>query len=399
MTKRIIYVSTSDRSTFRKCRRLWNWSSPMRMGLRPLTQARPLWLGSAGHHALEDYHGHKLYPSTDAAVDDYVQASIKCYGADKLPDDFRSDVETIKSILNHYTTEWLAWGRDSLNTLHINGVPQVEVEYEFQIPVPASLLRDAKADEIRYRCTFDRITVDDDGYEWVNDYKFVSAFTSPDHLELDSQIGVYMWAARTLYGKQVAGFIYNQFKKVVIDAPRVLVNGLISSDKRQSTTHSRYRAALIEKYGTNTANWPEDNMQCLNTLCTHDEPNADKFIRRDEVNRNSFNSKVQGEILLQELSDLLNPKINIYPSPSFLCPGSCAFIEPCLQIDKGEDYKSTLQCEYQKQTIEDRNNWRDYLTTKPKPASITVPVKSAKKPIPIKKPKPAPPKLTKPRTK
>lgn len=380
MTNRVIYISTSDRSTFRKCRRLWDWSSPLRKGLRPLTQAKPLWLGSAGHHALEDFHGRKLYPNTDAAIDDYVQATIKCYGDANLPSDHIEDAKLMKAVLNYYTTEWLAC-RDPLQTLTVKGTPQVEVVYEFVIPAPKSLLKDINADEVRYRCAFDRVTIDDHGYIWINDHKFVTRFTPNDHLELDSQIGVYMWAARSLYGNKVAGFIYNQYRKVQVDDPRMLKDGTVSCDKDQSTTHLRYRKKLIELYGESPTKWPVKNVQCLDQLLTNEGPEGDKFIRRDQVDRNEFNAQRQSEMLMQELHDLLRPDTRIYPSPSFLCATmtKCAFMEPCLQIDKGEDYLSTLQYEYQKQTIEDRNNWRDYLNVKPAMPSVTPTKKPAAK--------------------
>src|SRR5438477_5905716 len=56
----IVPVHQSDRGTFRRCRRRWNWSSPMRNNLRTRADisgvSMPLWFGSGIHYALEQYY-------------------------------------------------------------------------------------------------------------------------------------------------------------------------------------------------------------------------------------------------------------------------------------------------------------------------------------------------------
>jgi hypothetical protein len=56
----IIPIHTSDRATFKFCRRQWIWSSPTRFNLVPKTSIHgvrmPLWFGTGIHHALERYY-------------------------------------------------------------------------------------------------------------------------------------------------------------------------------------------------------------------------------------------------------------------------------------------------------------------------------------------------------
>src|SRR5436190_20967423 len=57
----IIPIHTSDRGTFKRCRRLWNWKSPSRMNLVQRADiygiSVPMWFGNGIHYALEQmYH-------------------------------------------------------------------------------------------------------------------------------------------------------------------------------------------------------------------------------------------------------------------------------------------------------------------------------------------------------
>jgi PD-(D/E)XK nuclease superfamily len=362
----VAYVSTSDRTSFRNCRRKWNWSSPLRAGLRPLIKVSPLWMGTGGHHALEAFHGYKQYETMKDAIDDYTQATIKAYKECNLPDTYREDRLLLIDMLTYYRDDWLKQqNRSELNTLVVDGVPQVEVDFEFEMPFTTAELRAFGLSKAIYRGTFDRITVDEEKNKWIQDYKFVKAFTNPDTLELDSQIGAYMWAGRMIYGPEIVGFIYNQFRKDRVEEPRVLKNGEISTAKDQSTTARHYYAALQQKYGYDESLWTQAHAECLASLETRDEPDADKYIRRDKVYRGQTNNDTIANIIMREMRDMLNPKTEIYPNPTFLCKGSCAFLEPCLQQDKGESFKLTLASEFQKEYVEDRNSWRDFLEVKP----------------------------------
>lgn len=56
----IIPIHTSDRATFKDCRRRWAWSSPSRANLIPRSQVHgiriPLWFGTGIHYCLEKFY-------------------------------------------------------------------------------------------------------------------------------------------------------------------------------------------------------------------------------------------------------------------------------------------------------------------------------------------------------
>ena len=361
-------ISTSDRNAFRTCRRKWNWSSHLRFGYRPHEQAKPLWFGSGWHHWLEDFHGSKLYasagdPAGIAALDDYAQATRRHHGVDNLPETFADDVVLMKEMASHYVDGWLAKrGRDPLKTFFVGDEPQVEVPFEFEIPLPKDVLsRTSKYKRAVYKGVIDRVVVDSDGYLWLVDYKSVAAFTNSDHLELDSQIGTYLWAAHYIYRRPVLGFIYMQFKKKAPSAPKVLASGELSADKGQATTHALYRAAAVEKYGTESRSWPAKIVETVNYLAGQEMEEEDNFIRRTRVTRAPATMEMEAMKILAEVGEMLNPSLPIYPSPSFMCPNTCSFLNVCLEMDRGEDYHGSLEADFYQQQYGERNDWRKYL--------------------------------------
>lgn len=359
-TEDIAIISTSDRNAFRSCRRKWNWSSHLRQGLSKHEQAHPLWFGSGMHHVLEDVHGRREYSNVEAAISDYCTATMAHHGPENLPETFEEDKSLMLRMMQHYMYGFIKAGnRDPFKTYIVGGEPQVEVPFEFDIPLPPGVLEKSGYKKVIYRGTLDRVIVDDDGYLWLQDYKNVAAFTPYEHLELDSQIGVYLWAASYIYRRPVLGFVYTQLRKQGVEQPRVLQSGEISTDQKQNTTHAMYRAALIKKYGD--GQWPQKNVDTLNHLASLEEPEADKYVRRDRVTRAPNTMRAEAQKIIAEVSDMLDPNLKIYPNPSFMCPRMCSFIEPCLEMDRGSRYKSTLETDYLSREYASRNEWRQHL--------------------------------------
>lgn len=357
----VAIISTSDRSTFRTCRRRWNWSSHLRAGLRPIAQAAPLWVGSGLHHFLEDYHGARVYASSDAAIDDYVQATKKAYGADALPDSFADDVELMRGMAAHYV-QWLT-KRDPFKTYQVKGEPQVEVSFEFELPLKPDVLKRSGFKRAIYKGTLDRVVEDENGYLWIVDYKTAAQLTSTEHLELDSQIGTYLWAARYIYRKPVMGFIYTQLLKAVPKEPRVLKNGSLSTDKSQRTTHAMYRAEAVRICGPDSSRWPEEVRTLCNVLASNEGDDDDGFIRRTRVARSEESLEIEAMKILAEVTDMLDPALKLYPSPDFTCYSikKCPYMEACISFDRGEDYMAILEGEFAKVEYAERNSWREHL--------------------------------------
>ena len=352
---RVAIIRTSDRMNFKRCRRRWGWQSHLRGNLSSLEQAAPLWYGSGFHYALEDFHGHKKHPSAVAAFEAYVKATYKQSKQTGILLPYNWDELTVlgRGMLDYYVDTWLI-ARDPLRTFVYKGRPQVEVNAVIEIPYSTP-----HYDRVLYAVTLDRIVEDDNGHLWVVDYKTAKRIQTL-FFQTDPQVSAYSWVASTMYpDREVVGFIYQQHRKDVPDFPKVLANGRLSINAKQKTTHRHYRACLQNQYG-DVLNAPKENIDFLNWLVGQEDENRDFFVRRDRIFRNEHQIQAEGEKLLLELDDMLNPDLPLYPNPTRECGSMCHFNVPCINMDDGSDWEGELEMSFrQKDTQFD--SWRNFL--------------------------------------
>lgn len=366
--KRIAVIRTSDRISFKSCRRKWDLMSHLRQNLEMRVTGDPLWLGSAMHYALEDYHGANKYGTPSKALQAYAAAYNKKMPK-KLPEDWQELCKLGCDMMDYYLV-WLT-GRDPLQTYVVDGIKQVEVNVI--IPVPIDLLRNAaeirkQFDEVHYSMQFDRVHIDEHGALWLVEYKSAKIM-STTHFLTDPQVTTYMWGMRQIYPtRPIAGIVYQQHKKSLPKPGRELANGTISTNAQQATSHRAYRQSLIDKYkDVNKA--PKDNIRFLNELARKEGEHHDDFIRRDFIHRNPKSAESAAQQILMEISDMLDPNLQIYPNPTRMCIQHCSLMGPCVSMDDGGDWKADLESETQPRTENywEANHWRSAL---PDPAAF-----------------------------
>ncbi len=346
-----ILIRTSDRASFRRCRRQWGWSSVLKRGLEPSLKPGPFWLGSGVHYALEDFHSTKLFKSPQDAFLGYCKA----YRRTKLsrPDDIKELTELGLGMMEHYEA-WLK-NRPRLKTFVHKGVHQVEVKFHIPLPVPKQFAH--LYDDVVYQGEFDRVVIDEERSLWLVEYKTAAQFEL-GHFQTDPQVSAYCWAANTLYLKPISGVIYQQHKKKIPNEPKVLSTGKLSTDKSQSTTHFLYRQALVNLYGK-VDKAPNAHIDTLNEFAMKESEDHDAFIRRDWITRNDHFCDAEGVKILLELEDMLNPDLPLYPNPTRECSW-CNFNSPCVSMDDGSDWEADLLDTTQPRTDED-DRWRRHL--------------------------------------
>lgn len=344
-------IRTSDRATFRRCRRKWHLTSHLRQGLRPRVEPPYFWLGTGGHFALEDHHGYNYYESPVVAFNAYVEAQEKWASKNRaveLPEDYEEQADLGRGILENY----LIWAkdRDTYETVWIDDEPQCEIN--LQLPLN---------DDVVYSATLDRL-VRINGDLWIVDYKFNKQFdTAP--LEWNGQMSAYIWAASAVYDEPIMGGILWQFRKAIPAAPKVLSNGTISTSKSQNTTRSKYKEALMLLYG-DLERVPLANIECLNALTQKETPDYDKYIRREATFRTQMQQQSEGTKILMEIRDMKDPKLPLYPNPTKDCSWDCSVKDLCLMIDSDDDWESYIRQEFiheRRAPTEGRDDWRDYL--------------------------------------
>lgn len=351
---RTAVIRTSDRNNFRRCRRRWFWSSHLKSNLGTRESASPLWFGSGFHFAMEDFHGARNYPSAVAAFEAYVKATYRQAKGDNrfLPPDWPELVQLGRGMLSYYTDIWLV-ARDPLKTFVWQGVPQCEVNV--LIPLPIS---HPDYDEVYFGATFDRVVEDEDGCLWILDYKTAKRIQT-QFFQTDPQISAYCWAASRMYGKPIRGFIYQQHRKELPVEPRLLANGKVSITKTQLTTHRHYRRCLINLYGS-VEKAPYEAVDFLNWLNEQETCDKDKFVQRDKIFRNEYQVEAEGQKLLMEAEDMLNPHLPLYPNPTRECGHLCDFNSVCISLDDGSDWENELKSAFVSRNL-NHESWRKYL--------------------------------------
>lgn len=336
--RRLYVVSTSDRVTFKRCHRRWDLQSKNRRSLVPVgaVPAKQLWLGSGFHFALEDYHGYRYFDKPADAFRAYAGA----HRPSELPDEHVNQTELACGMLDYYADHWFPQRQDIGETLWIDDVPQVEVN----IQVPLDIKSPSGYDEVVYSITLDRLIVDDHGRIVVEDYKTAQRMYEPGRLELDPQLSSYLWGAGLLYGDRVEGACWLQFLKAVPHQPEVLSNGELSQNKNQYTTYSIYKAALMEYY----AEVPEKYIPFLNHLASMETPESDRFIRREVIYRNETFKVNEERKIFEEIRDMTDPDLKLYPNPTRDCTWDCQYKDVCIAMDDGSDWEFMIESGFEK---------------------------------------------------
>ena len=190
-TERIATIRTSDRITYRRCRRRWAWSSHLRGNIGPKQNPAPLWMGTGFHMALEDCHGANLFGHPAEAFKAYKAATIAAARKDmnRLPADIDELTELTIGMLSYYWDEWMI-PRDPLQTFFFNNIPQVEVNFRIDVPWEPGKFG---YDRVVYSGTLDRVVIDEHGQLWIVEYKTAKTIQTL-HYSNDSQVSTYCWA-------------------------------------------------------------------------------------------------------------------------------------------------------------------------------------------------------------
>jgi hypothetical protein len=327
---------------------------------------KAFFLGTGFHFALEDYWGYRRFEHPVLAFAAYFDAQKD----EDLPDEAEEALDLACGMLTYYVEEWLAEHPEEYETLWVGGVPQVEVEVAIDI---TGLLLEAQGYnrdgdgqwltkmlgdgeiEVHYVTTFDRVVMDWHDRIWGLDYKTAAQFDELN-LQTNPQAGAYDWSMSLFYepsGYKPEGIIWQQHKKLQPKQPEVLKSGHLSLDVRQATSYRLYKRAVLERYGT----IPDRYLDILAMLGDAQGDEGDRFIRRDLLRRNQKQREVEQTKIVQEVLEMLDPGLPLYPNPTKDCSWDCPFKAPCLAMDDGSDYEYILKSEYA-QWAGYKDDWR-----------------------------------------
>lgn len=350
---KVFVVSTSDRQVFKRCRRKWDLSNRNRQSLQPISAvvAGPLWLGTGFHFAMEDYYGYNEFKSPVKAF----EAFVKSHRRSELPEGYDELTDLATGMLQYYMNHWLPQHGEAFETLWVDDIPQVEVN----VRIPLDIAPPPGYDAVEYSITFDRVAIDEYDRIIIVDYKTTGKAYEVGRLEQDPQVSSYFWAGQLLYGRAIEGACWMEFLKAVPHPPEVLKSGELSQNKQQYTTASIYRETLMEYYGK----IPQSYVPFLNYLASLETPEGDRYVKREFVYRNAdFARNVERQIF-EEIYDMIDPNIRIYPNPTRDCQWDCNYRPISLAMDDGSDYEYMIQSEFERWEGEGykSNQWRQRL--------------------------------------
>lgn len=382
-----IAAHTHDSISFKRCRRKWQFSSPFQMHLQPKMSVyganKNLWFGSGFHWAMEDYHGYNKFGDPVKAFEAYVAA----FRPEELPAEIDELVPLGVDMISFYQ-QWEK-SHAKWKTVWLDGKPLVEVKFSLVLEelcyyiakvnqqkvvsvnsANTALFKDAEGNmyleedvtyvQVVFHGMIDRIVEDEHGAWWLLDYKTAAAFDTKK-LALDPQVSKYCWAAEQWFQRDIEGMVYLQISKSPPQPPKTTTKG-ISSDKRQRTTHTQYREALIEYYGS-VAAAPAANLEMLNDLAFTETENGNKYIRYDFVPRGQAIKESTYRHIIEEGKDMLAPGVALYPNPTKDCSWDCPFKDMCLSMEEGGTWQEYLEdFEVRNETLTDEpSKWQKRL--------------------------------------
>jgi hypothetical protein len=245
-----VYLSHSDISTFKSCRQKWDFSSVNRQSLRhKKTPALYLTEGSGFHEAIEaGVYGRDPYEATKKyllaerqKVMEVFKEETGHYPWPSEMTEFDESMELTMGIVRQYFTHY---GLE--DSLRDQGLTYIAAEIPFKIPLDLPDVDPGSVLDIYYVGTFDGLAIDDNENLWIVENKTYQAKPDVEDLQYHSQCNGYAVAFEMLTGMRLTGTLYNGVAKQLIKKPKVLSNGLVSTDMRQLVTVQSYLDGLNE---------------------------------------------------------------------------------------------------------------------------------------------------------
>lgn len=200
---------------------------------------------------------------------------------------------------------------------------------------------------VTYAGRIDMLAEDDHGDYWIFDWKTAATLRDNDEfLYLDDQITSYCMALSLQLDLPIRGFVYVEMRKAFPQPPKENVHirkgCKFSVSKSQATDYDTY-LTHVSKHDTKAFNagYYDDFLDWL-------KAEGPIFTRRYQIRKTRtelLNNMVQ---LGEEALDMTDPNLRVYPNSGRFSCSFCAFRQPCMGKNNGEDYEYTLDTMFDK---------------------------------------------------
>lgn len=345
MSKDHLAIHTSDRRTFKRCRRKYQLASKLERGLQSKQPNSILWLGTGVHKALEMWYANQQARSLVEYFNEWVAEETKRLMKNEYVmevDD--SAVAMGQGILEHYEK---VYGEQDKQ------YKPYKMEVMFNVPIVnpdtgqsmTVTNEDGKEIPVTYGGRLDGILEDEDGYYWILEHKTAKSFSDwQDKLPMDEQVTSYIWAAEYLFGIAIKGVIYNGLRKTIPRVPEPLKSGKgLSKNKAIDTTHDVYLQAILDN-GFDPADYTE--------ILDHLKTKGNGFFRREFIYRSKDEIIEQQKQIFEEAHDMLTTEY-FYPNPTRDCSWDCDFKEVCSIMQARGDAEPFISMMYESRPDEE----------------------------------------------
>jgi hypothetical protein len=401
-------IHTSERKSFRGCRRRWSWI--FKDYYYPKVTAKPLEFGVAFHEAMETLYDPKTWKfDRQIVLNSAIQVFIdKCNEQRKKFLEFKEAYQLDNAEAEEDYDERVELGKGMLKYFGEKVQPEWDqywvprkVEIEFLVPIQnpdtgeylicdcaqCEKLWTAWVDENPPHHTdemgnpfnedgsirrfhglpvvlagrIDAIMQDSKGNLWIVDWKTaaqISRERGDEFLYLDDQISSYVMALRRKLGIDIKGFLYVEIRKAVPEAPQrnksIRLGRAFSVSKSQATELELYEKTVRE----------EDKAAyeagLYDEFLTYLREEGMVYHHRYQILKSDEELEQIERMLFEEASDMIDPKIRIYPNAGKFNCGYCAFRQPCLETNRQGDPFFLLDELFDKRT---RHYWVKELST------------------------------------
>lgn len=231
--------SHSELKTYQRCPKQWEYKYDDL--LVPRAKSKPLFLGNWVHRALQTHYvsgdwriGHNEYVQEWNNLFEEERTALRTKrGKVSLPP-FPEIVERIMGSYVWYYRED-GWGAEY-------------VEQEFEVETPLKINGVTQT----FKGIIDLIVHDRDGLLWIVDHKTASIIPEPNAFHtMDPQLMLYPWAAKKVWGLDIAGIIYNYVQSKPPTIPKLTASGAISKRKVRTDFPTYVKFLKSEGYDPN----------------------------------------------------------------------------------------------------------------------------------------------------
>lgn len=335
-------ISVSEINSYLRCRRAWDLTSSSRQSLRhKITPKIYFVIGSAVHEALDaqargddPYEFFEEYVSRERA--DRRAAYEESVGSTPWQsemEEFENSVSLARKLVDQY---FLHYGAE--NPLEDLGLKLVATEIPFSIPLLHGM---------NFVGTFDGVATDleTESRFWLVENKTYDRKPAMEDFWRGNQPTGYAWAFRALTGQTPAGIVYNGIAKQLVETPKVLQSGELSTNKSAKVTVKSYLKA-IQDGGRD----PVKYFDYLEFLQQRELNGDERFFYREIQSYSNAQLDNWGRNTLDPIADEIggyDGQVHFVPFPNYTNCRGCLVKDICTAMDLDEDVQAVIDARYQ----------------------------------------------------